>query len=209
MASSWTALSDGPLMVGIKTFWGEKSGTRNIQGKFPHRDERVSKDKSESYSQPGVALSVSDSGYSSSMSHLPNITSPAPTTNSWESWDHLRGSVPIVFQGYQRCFDLINCARTLSSNVRKAGEKLYLQRKMFDRECRLLLKYIVSQDVAEEMIVDHRHKMWTSAVFESGLARALGTDFELRFKHIKASLQAIERLSKTVPVTRYALIPRS
>jgi hypothetical protein len=56
MASSWTALSDGPLMVGIKTFWGEKSGTRNIQGKFPHRDERVSKDKSESYSQPGVAL---------------------------------------------------------------------------------------------------------------------------------------------------------
>jgi hypothetical protein len=51
--------------------------------------------------------------------------------------------------------------------------------------------------------------MWTSAVFESGLARALGTDLELRFKHIKASLQAIERLSKTVPVTRYALIPRS
>jgi hypothetical protein len=43
-------------MVGIKTIWGEKSGTRNIQEKFPHRDERVSKYKSESYSQPGVAL---------------------------------------------------------------------------------------------------------------------------------------------------------
>jgi hypothetical protein len=106
------------------------------------------------------------------------------------------GVVPVVFQGYQRCFDLINCARNLSSNVRKAGEKLQIQRKIFDRECRLLLEYVVSEDLVKEMIGDHLHEMWTSEDFESGLARALGTDFEIHFKHIKASLDAIERLLK-------------
>ncbi|KAF8242805.1 hypothetical protein K440DRAFT_615429 [Wilcoxina mikolae CBS 423.85] len=75
--------------------------------------------------------------------------------------------LPLAFEGYQKCSDLFNSVQTYSSTLRKSGELLALQRRLFQRECRLLLRVVVSDDIAMEMIKDKGHATWKSPSFKA------------------------------------------
>lgn len=102
--------------------------------------------------------------------------------------------LPIAFEGYQKCTNLFNCVRTFSSTFRKSSELLALQRRLFHRECRLLLRAVVSDDIAVEMISNKDHPTWKSPSFKAHWDQHLGSDFDIPIKHVQESLDAIERL---------------
>jgi len=106
------------------------------------------------------------------------------------------GLLPMVCKMYRNCHETAQSVRYHSRELRYAAEKLFIQRNLFDRECRYLLQNIVSEEIAKEMIQDHVHPAWSGPTFLVDLENFVGKDFEIHFRHIRDSLEAVGCLLK-------------
>jgi len=102
--------------------------------------------------------------------------------------------LPVVVDGYQRCLMLFGDVRSFSSSLGRSREQFVLQRNLFHQECRLLLRIVVSDEVANAMTDDKDHPNWKSPPFTADWSQRLGSHLDLPIKHVQESLEAIERI---------------
>jgi len=102
--------------------------------------------------------------------------------------------LPLACRGYQKCTKLFYNTRNLHEDICESARLLATEQEVFHRECRYLLRMVISKTVAKDMMGDFDHIMWKCPSFTTEWKKHIGKECYTRIEHVKDSLDSIEKL---------------
>lgn len=73
----------------------------------------------------------------------------------------------------------------INRELQKLDKKLQKNRLLFERECKILLKRVVSDEGVNAMLSDNTHVMWTEAGFKAKWDKVYGTHFDDHMEEVR------------------------
>jgi hypothetical protein len=102
-----------------------------------------------------------------------------------------------TYELYKQCSALFISTRVYLKEVKRYGDKLSVQQRIFANECELILSLIVTKDEATCMLEDCNHWRWTDPEFLSLWERTMGSHFDIAIQTVSDTLKKIEsKMSK-------------
>ena len=102
-----------------------------------------------------------------------------------------------TYKLYKDCSALFISTRHCSKDIKRYGDKLSVQQRIFANECELVLSLIVEKDEAISMMEDYNHCQWQDPQFLTKWQTTMGAHFDVVMKTISETLRKVEvRLSK-------------
>jgi hypothetical protein len=105
------------------------------------------------------------------------------------------GAVALVgptYELYKKCSALFISTRTYLKEVKRYGDKLSVQQRIFANEFELILSLIVTKEEATCMMEDCNHWRWKDPEFLSLWERTMGSHFDIAMKTVSDTLKKIE-----------------
>jgi hypothetical protein len=97
-----------------------------------------------------------------------------------------------TYQLYKDCSTLFISTRTYLKEVKRYGDKLSVQQRIFANECELILSLIVEKDEATSMLEDCKHWRWADPKFLSLWDCTMENHFDVAMQTVSGTLKIIE-----------------
>lgn len=109
------------------------------------------------------------------------------------------GAVALVgpaYQLYRDCSALFIRTRTYLKEVKRYGDKLSVQQRIFANECELILSLITEKEEAAAMLEDREHWRWTDSEFILRWNATMESHFDVALQTVSETLKTIQEKMK-------------
>ena len=106
--------------------------------------------------------------------------------------------VPLASCAVGRCLQLYRSFHSFPADLEHSIESLSIRGLMFQRECRILLGFLVGLEIAEAMMNDTNHRVWKLEQFHIAWEKSFGHEINLHMNHIEQSLNSLIKLLRKV-----------
>lgn len=111
------------------------------------------------------------------------------------------GVLPLIvpaFKGYQRCSELFRDIRNHSAGLKYYTGTFLVQKALFELECKHILKTLVGEEEALEMLKDMDHPQWRSSDFVDCLLDSVEAAQREALELTITTLQDVENVLRRV-----------
>ena len=95
---------------------------------------------------------------------------------------------------YEQCLRLLKCFGDFTAQATPFRKQLNIQKTIFRNQCCLLLRNVVEQEVARDMLLNQKHPYWIDAEINTQLEKQLEASNDSRLSVIKDIVAVLVKL---------------